>query len=438
MNDIRSSIAIIKEKLRTSDIAKRMATGAFWSFTGTALAKFIVLVAGIACAHVLGKKEYGEFGMVRSTINMFVVFGFAGLGLTATKYISEFRTHQKERIASIYLLTNGFAIVTGVIVTSFVLIFAPYLADHTLHASYLTPAIRIGGLLLFVTVINGAQQGTLSGFEDFKSIAINTLIGSIAESIFMLLGGWLYGVTGAILGFGCGFIALYITNYFAIRKNLQKSSIKISKTSFQKTDLKLLYKFSLPAALSSFMVAPVLWIIRAMLVQKDGFEELAVFEAAYQWRMILLFIPSAVSQIALPILSSIANGNQHRFRRVLNINLFLNVSIALILSLLVILSSPYIMRMYGKDYSDNYPLIILAASTIFSSAATVIGISNQSKAKMWISFSFNFVWAAELCILTYVYLNAHMGASGVALAILSAYVLHSIAQIVYVASSRNG
>ena len=35
------------DKLKTSDIAKRMASGAFWSFTGTALGKFCILLSGI-------------------------------------------------------------------------------------------------------------------------------------------------------------------------------------------------------------------------------------------------------------------------------------------------------------------------------------------------------------------------------------------------------
>ena len=85
-----------------------MATGAFWSFTGTALAKFLILVSGVVCARILTQQQYGQLGIVRSTVNMFVVFGSAGLGMTAAKYISEYRHGHTERISSIYQLTNGF------------------------------------------------------------------------------------------------------------------------------------------------------------------------------------------------------------------------------------------------------------------------------------------------------------------------------------------
>ena len=83
------------DRILLSDIGSRMAHGAFWTFCGTVLGKFFVLIAGIVVANILGKEQYGELGLVRSTINMFVIFGAAGLGLTATKYIAEFRNTDK-------------------------------------------------------------------------------------------------------------------------------------------------------------------------------------------------------------------------------------------------------------------------------------------------------------------------------------------------------
>ena len=79
------------DKLKTSDIARRMASGAFWSFTGTALGKFLVLLSGIFCARILGQEVFGELGMVRSTIGMFIVLGTSGIGVTATRYMANYR-----------------------------------------------------------------------------------------------------------------------------------------------------------------------------------------------------------------------------------------------------------------------------------------------------------------------------------------------------------
>lgn len=427
-----SRIDELWQRIEKSDVGRRMASGALWSFTGTAMAKFIVLVAGILCAHLLGKVEYGEFGMIRSTINMFVAVGIAGMGLTATKYISEFRKYDKEHIGSIYILTNGFALLMGGVIAVLILVAAPYLAEHTLKASHLVNDLRLGAVLLFVSILNGAQNGTLAGFENFRSIALNTLWGSIAEAIFMLLGAWLWGVSGAILGFGCGFAVLFLCNRLSIRQIMRHEGISTSYSSFRRADLSLLYTFSLPAALSSLMVAPTFWVMRSILVRHSGFEELAMFEAADQWKVIILFIPSAVSQIVLPILSGTASEGGNKFWKVLKLNLYLNGGVAFVLALGVSLFSPWIMRMYGSGFTDYRILIYLAASTIFTALATVVGLSISSRAKMWIGFSFNLLWALMVIGFSYLFVHQGFGSEGIALALLCAYAIHTAFQLMYI------
>lgn len=423
------SVSKIKDKINSSDIAKRMASGALWTFTGTAFAKLIVLIAGILCARILGKELYGEFGMVRSTINMFVALGTAGLGMTATKYISEYRKEQKDRTVSIYLLTNSFAVITGVIITLVILILADFLAETTLRAPHLADSLKVGALLLFVTVLNGAQNGTLSGFENFKSIAINTFIASIFETVFMLVGAYYYGVYGAILGYGIGFISLYVTNHIAIKSSFKKQGIEVSRKLFNKEDLSLLYKFSLPAMLSSLIIAPTYWIVRTMLVNSSGFGELAIYEAAEQWRIIILFIPTAVGQIVLPILSSLVNGSAKTYWKVLYLNIIINFVVTLILVAGVALFSSRIMQAYGDDFNDTYTLIVLCSSAIIAAISNVVGSAIASKGKMWVGFTFNLMWSIFMIGFTIIFIR--YGAMAIALAFLCSYALHTIISIIY-------
>lgn len=425
------SISKIKGKINSSDIAKRMASGALWTFTGTAIAKLIVLVAGVLCARILGKELYGEFGMVRSTINMFVALGTAGLGMTATKYISEYRKQQKERTVSIYLLTNSFAVITGVLITIVILVLAKFLAETTLNSPHLVNSLKVGALLLFVTVLNGAQNGTLSGFENFKAIAVNTFVASIFETIFMLVGAYYYGVFGAILGYGIGFVSLYVLNFISIRGTFRKENLTITTRLFNREDLSLLLKFSLPAMLSSLLIAPTYWIVRTLLVKSNGFGELAIYEAAEQWRIIVLFIPSAVGQIVLPILSSLVNGSAKTYWKVLYINVLINFIVTLILVAGIALLSNSIIHAYGDDFNDIYTLIVLSSSAIFAAISNVVGAAIASKGRMWIGFLFNFIWSILTIGFTILFLKLELGAMSVALAFLCSYILHTIYQYLY-------
>lgn len=426
------SIENLRKRLSSSDIAQRIASGAFWSFAGTAFGKLIVLIGSILCARMLGKEAYGEFGMVRSTVNMFVVFGTAGLGLTASKYISEFRVTDKKHISSIYILTNGFAFITGLIITIVVLLFSDYLAEKTLNAPELAGSIRIGAMLLFITIINCAPNGALTGIEDFKSIAINTLIGSVVETLFMLVGAYWWSVPGAVLGFGMGYLSLYVLNLFSIRKQFISENINMSFKELRKEDLSLLYRFSLPAALSSIMVAPAYWVARTMLVNANGFGEMAIFEASEQWRSILVFVPGTLCNIVLPILSSVNATDASKFWKILNVNITLNVVIATLIAVFVSLLSPFIIKLYGGGFTDSTTLVLLSLSTIFSSVATVVGASIASRAKMWNGLGFNLLWASMFISFTYIFLNKGMGAKALALSLLVSYIIHSTLQYIYI------
>jgi O-antigen/teichoic acid export membrane protein len=425
----------LADKILKSDIGSRMAKGVFWTFTGTALAKFVVLLAGIVCARILGKDAFGEFGIIRSTITMFVVFGSVGLGLTATKYISEYRNTNKTKVSSIYYLTSISSLITGMVIVCLVLLLAPYIASNSLDAPHLVNDLRLGAVLLFVIILNTAQNGTLLGFEDFKSISINTLIASVFEAVFMCIGAYSYGVSGAILGFGLGYIVFLVANYFSVNKNFKKYNIEKEEKKVVREDLKLLYTFSLPAMLSSVMVAPIFWIVRSMLIRSSGFGEAGIFEVADQWKIMILFIPGAISQILLPILSNIGSqDNSKTYWKTLKYNAYLNGGVALILAAIVSLCSGLILRLYGSEFDNTLPIVILAFSTIFSSLANVAGISIASRAKMWTGFGFNFFWAIMLVSFTQVLLRMDMGAVGLALAVLCSYVIHSILQYAYLMS----
>jgi len=180
------------------------------------------------------------------------VLGSAGLGVTSTKYIAEYREKQADKIPAVYAATNYFGLLMAIITAILILLGAPFIANNILHHPSIVLPVRVGAVLLFFSIINGVQNGALMGFENFKAIAINTLLGSVLESVLTILGAYYFGVNGAILGFGMGFILIFVTNHLSINKNF--SAIHIKKLSIKKLHLKdfsILYTYSLPAALSA-------------------------------------------------------------------------------------------------------------------------------------------------------------------------------------------
>lgn len=424
----------IRNRYNESPVLKRIANGAFWSLTGIALAKFLVLVAGILCARILGASHFGELGIVRSTIGMFVVIGASGLGYTANKYIAEYRASKDvEKTAQIYNLTLVFGLAIGALITIVVLIGSQYLAKHVLNNTELIASIRLGAILLFMSIFNSVQNGVLSGFEKFKIIAINTLLSSFVEAVGIIVGAYFYGTEGAVVGYGLSFVVLAIVNFISIKKVFAHEKIKIKYEMLSKEDCMIIWNFSIPATMNTIMVVPAFWLIKTLLVHNCGYESLGIYEAADQWKVIILFVPGAIANILLPIFSNLQGTKSvDSFSKTLNYSILLNGGIAFLLFVIIWTAQNLIMDFYGQGFDDSATLVVLCLSTVFSSIAQVMTLSLISQAKVWVSFAFNFVWAVILISSAYIMLKCGMGTIALAWANVIAYSLHCVLQFIYV------
>src|SRR5579871_4290563 len=166
-----STLRIYRQRLRESPLATRLAKGAFWSLIGSIASRGLNLMSGVAVARILGKHDYGEFGMIQSTVGMLGVFAGFGMGLTATKHVAELRAVDPSRAGRVLALSTLVAWVTGCLMCLLMVIIAPWLASNTFATPSMSPLLRMAAPLLLFGGVNGAQTGALSGFEAFKRIA---------------------------------------------------------------------------------------------------------------------------------------------------------------------------------------------------------------------------------------------------------------------------
>ncbi len=429
MSAISEVITQLMARIKSSDIATRMASGAFWSLTGTAIARALVMVAGIVCAHILSKEIYGQFGMVKTTIATFMAIGGSGISLAATKYVSEYRKSHPELISSIYFVTNGFALLMSLVVTA-LLYFLSDLIAARLDTPELSPTLKLASFILIFVVVNIAQEGVIAGFEDFKSKSIATFIGGVLQAMALLVGAYFWGLNGAIVGYGLGFAIISVLYRYFISKNMRAHSIKLDWRKVKRSDFSLLYRFVIPAALSSIVVVPTFFVIRVLLKDFMSFGTMADYDVGEQWRVMILFVPSSVSHIVLPILASI-NKEQNKFWKVTHASLAINGAVTLLIAAVVIALSGWIITFYGKAYNNPWPLVFLSASCVFAAMAEVVGKSIASLARIWAIMLMNLLWSSIAIGLTYVFLRMGMGTTAPALAILISYIVHLVVQYLY-------
>ncbi|WP_459947331.1 oligosaccharide flippase family protein [Desulfocastanea catecholica] len=421
------------DRVEKSDVGSRLARGAFWSITGALISRGMMLLASIFIARILGREVYGEYGIIRSTVGMFFVFAGAGLGLTATKFVAEFRISEPARVGRIMAITNLFALFTGAFVATTVYIAAPWLAESTINAPHLSVELRVGAVILFINALNGAQIGALAGFEAFKSIArINTLVGLTSFPLLVAGANW-GGVRGTVFALATTTGINWWLNHKALRIEATKWAVH-SNMKDCLIELPTLWRFGLPAAISGFMVTPVFWVCNVLLVnQPDGYSQMGIYDAANHWKMAILFIPGMVAQIVLPMLSNLNGLNdQLRYRKVLKWNVIINGGCALAVGLPVALLSPWIMASYGAGFEAGFwVMIVLILTAIPMSITTVVGRGIASKGRMWVGLLFNLAWAIALIVFCLLFIQKGFGALGLALANMLSYLLHFLWQTIY-------
>jgi O-antigen/teichoic acid export membrane protein len=428
---IISNLGEILNRLKKSEIGKRIAKGAFWSLGSSIFSQGLMLLSSIIIARLLGKNSYGEFGMIRSTVNAFIIFAGFGLGITSTKFISEFLKENKEKVGKIIALSNIFSVFSALIVSVLFFIFAPYISDKIINSPHLVNQLRIGGVVLFFSSINGSQSGILIGFEAFKTIAKINLIASLIAFPIQFIFTYYYGLVGSILGFASNFLILNFLNYRTILKFVRENEIYINYSQFWE-ERKILFNFSIPSFLSGILVSPIIWLCNAMLVnQPNGYGELAILDVSNQWRNLVLFIPTALSQIVLPLLAS-SQSDKFQFKKILMFNIFINFSVSIIFFAFIFIFSDLILSFYGTDFNVGIMILrIVTFTAVLVAINNVIGQAIVSKGKVWIGLFFNFIWASLVYISSYYFIKIGLGGVGLALGMFFGYFFHTIIQTIF-------
>jgi O-antigen/teichoic acid export membrane protein len=413
-------------RIETSPIGYRLATGMFWSLAGAVISRSMMLAAWILVARMLGKTGYGELGMIQATVGMFGVFAGFGLGMTATKYVAEFRHSNPERAGRIIGCSKLVAAVTGGLMALGLLLFAQWIATHTINAPQLADLLRIGSLILFISALNGAQTGALSGFEAFKSIAyVNFYVGLLSFPI-LLAGAYFGGLAGAVWALVANLSLNWLFNHLALRKEMVKSNVFFSMKSCTR-EWPILWKFSLPALLAGALVGPVNWLCRAFLAnQPDGYGELGILSAADQWHTMLIYLPSLLSSVILPVLSErLGQKDTEASMKTMVIAVKINALLVFPIAILTSIASPFIMSLYGEDFRNGWPtLVIVLVTTGLVAICAPVGQIIAAKGRMWVGFFMNMAWAIIFILGTLLLLDK--GSFGLAMARAGSYVLHTL------------
>lgn len=308
-----------------------------------------MFVLNIYIIRLLGKEDYGRFVMIRSTSNLIEGVISGAIGPISIAEIAKDKT--KETIFRI-LKVNILLLILVMILLS---IFYEYIAGQIrFENSEVSLIIFIGGLLIatkFYTFI----QDVYIGLEKYKDMLYST-IGSVL--ICGPIAFWLvsnFGLFGAI---GSVVTLFLINSIFRIILFSRYSLVTTSnKTSVDFFSIFLKSGFNL---LIGVMVSNIsFWFARTLLVsEKNGLQEIANFDASFQFLTIVMIVTGATTSVLLPLISKKTDNKKAR-SVLLKTSLLINIFIVLVISFVFYIAGEYILQLLGEGYSSDENFILL-------------------------------------------------------------------------------
>lgn len=419
----------LADRVQASPLGMRMARGAFWSLLAAVITRGLGMVSTILCARILGKAGYGELGIINSTTGIFGVVAGFGLGVTATRYVAEFREKDPLRAGRILTMSAIVYWVTGGVATLLLFALAPWLAAKTLVAPHLAGSLRIGAVLLLLGAVNGGQFGALSGFEAFRSLSLLSVVTGCLHFPCVVLGCWWFGLNGALWGLVAASMFGVVLTRWAIIVEARRFGVPLFVRRWS-TELPVLWRFSLPTLAAGLLVTPTIWFCQTLLArQPGGYGGLAEYTVAASWRGMVQCLPDLLSSAYLPVAASLHTGSTGRYRRLMWATIAATVGVTLIAAVAVFAASPWILRSYGAGFSAaRWALALMLVTGVVDAANGTLMRTLLSCGKAYLRLISNSVW----CLLVVgfsLWFIPRYGATGMAAAICLAQSVHLAIQV---------
>ncbi len=410
-------------------LGARFQHGISWNVTGAVFTHGTNFLTSIIIANLIGREAFGKFGIVQSTLLTFAGVAQIATGITATKYVAEFRTSCKERAGRVLGLCSAVTLLTGVFAAVFIVLSSSWLANTTLKAPDLGYELRIAAGAVLFSVMNGYQIGALAGLESYRVLALAGAGQGLFQVAVCSLSTWKWGLDGAIWGLFASALARWFFFHLGLRREAARQCIYPRYSSLWQ-ERQILAGFAIPAAISGISSGPAMWLANAFLVRHPGgYSQLALFSAAFNMKSVVMFLPLLLNNVGMSLLNNQRGaGEEAQYRNVFWMNLKLTGSSVLMGAICVAALGTHLLRLYGTAFTDAYPtLVVLMGAAVIEAIAVAFYQVILSRERMWLSL-FMIALPRDAALVVFArFLAPPHGAFGLGLAQFISWLICSVA-----------
>lgn len=389
---------------------------------------------GIFIARNLGSEQFGLYSIGLTVINILLFIVPVGMDTAIIKFSSEQLSYGEELKATNTIFNA--LILVGFL--SFVFSFILAVAAVPLSVVLLKKSGLVAVLLFFAFIFpfSSIENLLINAIQAFQALRVIIFIKYIWEPLgkFILTGlffGLGYGLNGLLLSLLVTFIVSFLIALTAVRRLTGLTIGNIPRWDFQ-TILQLL-RFSSPLMITNIFGVIATRMDILILGYWVSSEKVGYYTAAFQTSAILSLVLSAFTQLFSPLVAGALTKNSRQSL----IELYQGVSrwsltISLPVFLLIIIFGQDVLSLFGKDFSEGNPSLILLSigqltAALLGSSSTILLMSGHSRHIMW-----NTIVLDSLLIASIFLLVPYMGLLGPALAVSVKVVLSGIIGVIQV------
>lgn len=406
----------------------RFGKAVIWNAISAGFTQGATFLTNILIANFLGRDVFGQYSIIVSTLLTVVGIAQVATGLTATRYVAELRSRDKERAGRMLGMCSTVTLVTGVAATVLLVINAGWLANDVLRVPQAAQGLMIAAAFVLFSVMNAYQTGALAGLESYRTLAKLGAVGGVAQLTGAVGLAWIWGLNGALLGLAVAAAFRWALHARAIRVEAAKHGVHVTHRGIGQ-EKSVILRFALPAAASGVSTLPALWFANAFLVrQPDGVAQMALFAAANNFRVLVLFLPVLLNGVGTSLINNqLATGDRDSFAKAFWVNVALTVATVIIGAALIAILGPALLRLFGQDFASGYHvLLVLLVATVFEGVALGPYQIIQTRERMWLSL-FLIALPRDLLLVSLAFFAVPVqGAVGLAYAYLWAWLMAAV------------
>lgn len=414
--------------------AKRLVE-ASWAVSGVLFAKFFPLIGSILLIRIFGPESYGNYTLTVATINLLLTATGAGLvgGLVASIAVPSGSESAEARRHRVYAFKG---VNLGLLLLVLICVGAAALAgvlDSQLAA--LISANWPPMLFLVVVQIQLASQAAVATVNGIlKRLAVTSLAGGMLTTLIQLAGGYQWGVTGALWGMAMGYVLqvvlqaryLHSVQESAVQPPLRRPASFVGLAILAWKDFVRYggYMFG-----SSVVVSIGMWLLSFVLLREGtGMVLVAAFGVMNHWRMLILFLPLALSNYLITRFAVLSDPSQRL--RILGISLVATLPLMALTIGTFSMAAQILTYIYGSGYAAmTVELKLTAIIALLAGVNSIFGNFLIGSSMFKEGLISNLVWFLALLGALGVLQGDGFDVMDAMLCLLSAYVFHTVYQL---------